>query len=216
MVSTHFQDSERRSPSGIGASAATGFTLCGWVNWHTTVYQVLFWLHNAAFDGWIEVTSTRTSDPVQDIIGFAVSGCEIEAEPNTWVFFAATISGDTASLRISTDGATLSDAVNGPIDTGWNIDSISVGGRDSWELFAHGEFHHARVWANTLTEAEILAELTSTAPAGSPWAAWELENTNINDYSGNDRHLTRTSGTLTVGSLSPPQPNNAATIGSGF
>ena len=214
MASTHFVDSERTSPSGIGVSAATGFTLCGWVNWHVTDYQYLFWLHSSV-GAWLEIVTYRRGWDQSDFIVLSPS-VEVIGAVNTWIFFVATISENTSSLRISTDGETLSEAVTGSLDAGWDIDRISVGGRASWEFFSHAEFNHVRVWANVLTEAEILAELTSTAPTGDPWAAWELEDTNLNDYSGNSRHLTGDSGTLTVGSHSPPQPNNTATICSGF
>lgn len=217
MASTHFQDSERTSPSGIGVSAATGFTLCGWVNWHATGYADIFWLHNSV-GGWQSVGCSIRSDPPPTIaiISFAEYECQVQIEQNTWFFFCGTISGNTATLRVSTDGETINATDTQSITEGWDIDRIGIGGKASWELFAHAELNHIRVFTEVLTEDEILAELTSTAPAGSPWAAWELEDTKLNDYSGNSRHLTGSSGTLTIGTPSPPQPNNTAAIGSSF
>jgi hypothetical protein len=215
MASTHFIDSERTSPTGFGASAATGFTICGWVNANTPDYQVVVWLHEAGGD-WLEIVTYRSSGSGLDFILFVASGIEVECTQGEWTFFVASISNNTASIRISTDGQTLSDAVTGSVGAGWDIDRISLGGRASWEMFAHAELHHVRVFVRVLTEDEVLAELTSTAPFGSSWAAWELEDTKLNDYSGNSRHLTGDSGTLTVGSHSPPQPNNTATICSSF
>jgi hypothetical protein len=186
------------------------------MNWHVTGYSDIIWLHDSG-GGWLSIGCTIRSDPQPtiSIIFFADWECQIQIEQNTWFFFAGTISGNTATLRVSTDGETISATDSQSITAGWDIDRISIGGRAIWELLAHAELNHIRVFTEVLTEDEILAEL-STAPFGSSWAAWELENTNLNDYSGNSRHLTGDSGTLTVGSYSPPQPNNTATICSSF
>lgn len=129
-----------------------------------------------------------------------------------WVFVVVTITGDTATIRISTDGETLtSGADTHPMDSGWAIDHVRFGG-DGESYVLDGQYHHWRVFASTLNDTAILAELTSTDPAGSPWAAWELEDASLQDATANDRDLTGSGGTLSAGATSAPVVSGGTTV----
>jgi len=215
MVSTRFQNAERTGPAGIGASASTGFTICGWVNWHTAVYAPVVSLFPASGYPVAQLISIGNRVFLSDwSSGF-------DASDDTWYFFVVTISSNTATFRLSTDGETLGSGVTFAMGSGWALDHVSLGGYESdGDFLADGQLHHVRAFADTLTDEEILAELTSTSATGSPWAAWELEDASLQDATANDRDLTGSGGTISVGTSSAPviekTDYNAIMMGSCF
>lgn len=69
----------------------------------------------------------------------------------------------------------------------------------------NGRLARVRTWAATLTEIELEAEFAATSPivTANLWADWPLA-TDLNDASGNARHLTAGSTAVTFDEDGPP------------
>lgn len=200
MASTRFQDAARQSPADDpGWSASTGLTIVGWINPHTADYSPFVTFRNGSGTALrlIIANTNRIYLHAYEI------GCAISAD--TWLFFSVTISSNTATLKISTDYETLSTGYTYSMSGGWSITYYQIGGEPSnGDYLTDGQIHHVRAFESALSDEELIAELTSTTAAGSPWAAWELNDASLEDATVNDRDLTGSGGTISIGASSAP------------
>jgi hypothetical protein len=96
--------------------------------------------------------------------------------------------------------------VSGPAgSTQRDLHSVGLSGDGSGE-FWNGRMAYVRVWAATLTQAQIVSEWASTTPVVTSglWAAWPLTSaSDLTDHSGNGRNLTAGSTAVTTETPGP-------------
>lgn len=178
----------------LPAADDTGRTVCGWFRTRVDRDDFSTYWRLSSSGGTVQ-TCAANSDGL-DINLFTLSGSLADTYANSvdeWVYVAVTDNGTTVTqYAIPLDGATVSQ--NDTVGTG-AVDQICIGGRasgDATEWF-NGNAAYVRVFADTLTEAEVEAESASTSAVLTAWADWPLVE-DLDDDSGNARNLTVVSG----------------------
>lgn len=138
---------------------------------------------------------------VLNTLGFAV---------DAWRKVAFTRSGSTGRVYAATvGGATV--LTSGTVGGAATPTGFTVGGRSASDAseFFNGSIAYVRYWSTQLTQTQIEAEWASaTAVVTSGlWGSWPLlVHTNLQDVSGNGRHLVA-GGTSTTTEDDPPLAN---------
>lgn len=203
------QASDRVSYSADPPPApSTAFTATFWVRLRVDRddFSTMMRLHSSSGSS-TTVTMTTTSSGATPIVASAgnpsgISGTDVLVV-DEWRMIAVTIAGTGA-----TDGTMYTRVVGGStnvstgeVSGGSTPTGLTLFGRsasDATEWF-NGGLAYVRIWSAVLSQAEIEAEWASatTVRTTDLWADWPLL-TDINDVSGNGRHLTAGSTSLTT------------------
>lgn len=179
---------------------ATAFTATFWVRLRVDRddFSTMMRLHSSSGGSTTVNITTGSSGTTPIVVSPGNSGGIIGTDAlavDTWRMIAVTVAGTGA-----TDGKIYTKAIGGSTNTvtgqvsgGSTPDGITLFGRssgDSTEWF-NGGLAYVRVWSAVLSQAEIEAEWASATivRTSGVWANWPML-TNINDISGNNRHLT--------------------------
>jgi hypothetical protein len=176
--------------------ATTGLTILGW--WRVRVDRDDYSAYYRTSAAGTSIHTVETTSTGLGVNIFTPSGEITDTYINAvdeWVGIAVVDNGSgTVTQYVRPDGgATTSNS--GAIASG-TPDLLCVGGRsqsDATEWF-NGAATHVRVFADALTQAEIEDEWASANPVLTAWADYPFQS-DIQDASGNGRHLTAVSGT---------------------
>ena len=178
----------------LPAPASTGLTVLGW--WRIRVdrhdYSAYYRTSTA---GGATIHTVETWDTGLSVNVFTASGQITDTYINAvdeWVALAVVDdgSGTVRSYVRPLDGATVTKS--GAIATG-TPGQICIGGRSSTDSseWLNGTTAYVRVFADTLTQAELETEWDSTSAVLTAWADWPLFTADdLTDHSGNGRDLT--------------------------
>ncbi len=131
-----------------------------------------------------------------------------------WRKVAITRTGSTGQIMVNTVGGTT-EVDSGSVST--NVpDGLTIGSRaeNDGNEWWNGRVAQVRLWDTVLTQGQIETEWASTAPVVTSglWADWPLAvHTDLNDASGNGRHLTAGS-TATTTEADPPNTVAATSL----
>lgn len=187
---------------------ATAFTATFWARLRVDRddFSTMMRLHSSSGSTTRVTLATNSSGTVPAIFSPGNTGGVIGSDAlvvDEWRMIAISVAGTGA-----TDGAIYTRVIDGDTHvttgavTGGAVpDGITLFGRsvsDASEWF-NGSLAHFRVWSAELTQEEIEAEWNSTTPVRTAdlWAAWPLSE-DLNDTSGNNRHLSAGVTPLTV------------------
>lgn len=181
----------------LPAPVTTGLTVCGWWQMRVDLNAFSTYYRTSGSGGSPTIHSVATYSDGAGLVVNTTSGT-LDTEPVTavdeWVRIAVVDTGAGQTLYMGLpDQATI--VVSGVVGTG-TPGHFCVGGRsisDATEPF-NGNAAHVRVFADALTQAEVEAEWASATPVLSAWADYPFIS-DIQDASGNGRHLTAVSGT---------------------
>lgn len=204
-------------------SPATAFTATFWARLRVDRddFSTMMRLHSASGGSTTVNLATGSSGTTPVVVSPGNTGGIIGADPlvvDTWLMLAITSAGTGATdgkLYTRTVGGSTN-VVTGQVSGGATPDGITLFGRsagDSGEWF-NGGLAYVRVWSAVLTQGEIEAEWASATRVRTSglWADWPML-TNINDISGNGRHLS--AGTTALTTEDNP-PLNASVTGTGL
>lgn len=187
---------------------ATAFTTTFWARLREDRddFSTLMRLHSSSGSS-TRVTITTTGGGVTVAVASAgnpsgIQGVDI-LEVDEWRMFAVTVGGtgetDGKIYTKVIDGST--NVTSGEVSGGSTATGLTLFGRsasDDTEWF-NGGLAYVRIWSAVLTQEEIESEWASSTAVRSDdlWASWPLSD-DINDVSGNDRHLTAGTTALTT------------------
>jgi hypothetical protein len=180
----------------LPAPGTTGLTVLGW--WRVRVDRDDYSAYYRTSAAGTSIHTVETTSTGLGVNIFTPSGEITDTYVNTvdeWVGIAVVDNGSGTVTQYARplEGATTSNS--GTIATG-TPDQLCIGGRsqsDATEWF-NGNAAHVRVYADSLTQAEIETEWASTTAVLTAWADYPLI-ADLDDASGNGRHLTAVSGT---------------------
>lgn len=196
---------------------AGGITVLGWVRLavDTGNFATICRLSNSAGDS---TSITFSTDNDGNTLAFFTAVGSIVTTfalaVGQWCRFAFTQTGTAGQVYVGTDSGALQ-LFSGSVNGAANPNVITFGGRSPGDAIEYGDvaLAYERCFASVLTQAQITAELASTAPILSTWADWPLtSHTDLTDHSGNGRHLTAGATPTTTEDDPPltPAPSGAA------
>jgi alginate lyase/concanavalin A-like lectin/glucanase superfamily protein len=175
--------------------SSTGLTVLGW--WRLRVDRNDFsTYYRTENSGGSTIHTCASFSSGQDVNVFTTSG-ELDSgytnAVDEWVAVAVVDTGSGVTLYVRPDGGTT-DVTAGSVGSGTPA-QLTIGGRadDDASEWLNGNAGYVRVFADALTQAEVEAEWDSTTPVLTAWADWPLVD-DVQDASGNGRHLTQVSG----------------------
>lgn len=184
----------------LPAPGSTGLTILGWWRMKTAVSFETYY-RTSTTAGASTIHTVGNSDSARDVFVYTSSGgitTGAVAAAGQWVAIAVTDAGAGVSLFTRPQGGSTT-STSGSIGSGTPA-HFCIGGRDATNIneTLNGNAAYVRVYAATLTPTQIETEWASTTPVRTSglWADYPF-TTNIQDASGNDRHLTAVSGTPT-------------------
>ncbi|MFI9154492.1 LamG-like jellyroll fold domain-containing protein [Streptomyces sp. NPDC053367] len=203
------QASDRVSYTASAPPApATAFTVTFWARLRVDRddFSTMLRLHSSSGGSTSVNIATGSSGTTPVVVSPGNTGGIVGADPlavDTWRMLAVTVAGTGATdgkIYTRTVGGSTS-VVSGLVSGGGTPDGITLFGRsagDATEWF-NGGLAYVRVWSAVLSQAEIEAEWASATivRTSGVWANWPML-TDINDISGNARHLSAGSTALTV------------------
>jgi hypothetical protein len=176
---------------------AAGVTILGW--WQMRVDRDAFsvYYRTSGAGGTPTIHSVSTYNTGVSVNVFTTAG-ELNFNSfdavNVWLGVAVVDTGSGVTLYAKPFGQDTM-VVSGAVGSG-TPGHFCIGGRsasDATEWF-NGNAAHVRVFADALTQSEVEAEWASPTPVLTPWADYPFVS-DIQDASGNARHLTVVSGT---------------------
>lgn len=181
----------------LPAPTTTGLTICGWWQTRVDLDANSTYYRTSGSGGSPTIHSVATYSSGDGLVVNTTSGT-LDTEPVTavdeWVRIAVVDVGTGQTLYMGLpDQETI--VVSGVVGTG-TPGHFCVGGRsisDATEPF-NGNAAHVRIFADALTQAEVEAEWASATPVLTAWADYPF-TADIQDTSGNTRHLTAVAGT---------------------
>mgnify|MGYP006158962415 CR=1 FL=1 len=210
------QASDRVSYTASAPPApATAFTAAFWARLRVdrNDFSTMMRLHSSSGASTTVNITTGSSGTTPVVVSPGNTGGIVGTDAlavDTWRMLAVTVAGTGATdgkiYTKAIGGAT--NVVTGEVSGGATPDGLALFGRsagDSGEWF-NGGLAYVRVWSAVLSQAEIEAEWESATivRTSGVWADWPML-TDINDISGNGRHLT--AGTTALSTEDdPPQP----------
>lgn len=197
--------SDRLSFAGTMFAVGSGFTATAWVYAvvDTNDFATIARLH-ASSGGSTIVTWAASSDGLGGPNYFSTGGSVTNATGlavGAWRKVAVSCSGTTGKSYVATVGGST-EVDSGTVAVG-TATGITIGGRapsDATEWF-NGRISDFRMWTAELSQAEIEAEWASSTHVRTSglWADWPLSGAgDLNDVSGNARHLTAGSTAVTT------------------
>ena len=206
MVSTRFQNAWRSASGGSWGAAGSAVTMRGWVRAHTSEGGGVAEVGDAVASVVI-LTSLNMIGVTEYNYGVDYGTLAADA----WCFVSLCLSGTTATMRYSTDGATITDTLSVALSlTTWTASVAKLGITDG-TVIGDAQFHHWRVASEVTETDETFLAAISDSSADGEWAYWQLEDASLADSSGNSRPLTGSGGTLSAGSSSAPIPTPTPT-----
>lgn len=197
--------------------ATTGLTVLGWwrVRADTGSFQDYY---RIATGGGATINTVSTFATTLGVVVFTQSG-DLDSgyvnDIDEWVAIAVTDNGAGTSLYVQPQGASTI-VTSGVVGSGVP-GQFAIGGRSfaDPEEWLNGNAAHVRVYGAALSQAEVEAEWASATPVRSSglWADYPFLD-DIQDASGNGRHLTPVSGTpaFEPGPLEPPAEEGPAPV----
>lgn len=205
---------------------ATAFTATFWVRLRADRddFSTMMRLHSSSGGSTTVNITTGSSGTTPVVVSPGNTGGIAGADAlavDTWRMLAVTVAGTGATdgkIYTRTIGGSTN-VVTGQVSGGSTPDGITLFGRsagDSGEWF-NGGLAYVRVWSAVLSQAEIEAEWASATivRTSGVWADWPML-TNINDISGNGRHLTAGTTALTTEDDPPTAGNVTGTALAAF
>lgn len=217
MAAQFGEASDRVSRTGALPSPATGLTIVGWarVDTDTNTFAVLARVWTAVLG---TVITFGTSGDGLGGPNYFTGGGSVSSSTNfvvgEWRRVAVTCLGTTGEVYAATPlGAVEVDS--GAVSTN-TPGGITLGGRDTSDASENlvGTLAYWRVFPTKLNQAQIEAEWASPTAVAAAWADWPLV-TDLNDISGNARHLSAgsTSVAWVAGPDLPSTPETATLAG---
>lgn len=197
--------SDRMSFSGTMFAVGSGFTATAWVYVVTDTNDFATFARLHASSGGSTIVTWATSGDGLGGPNYFTSGGSVSNGTNmavgAWRKVAVSCSGTTGKSYVATVGG-ATEVDSGTVAVG-TPSGITVGGRapsDATE-WLNGRIAHLRIWTAELSQAEIEAEWASATPVRTSglWADWPLTGAgDLNDASGNGRHLSAGSTAVTT------------------
>lgn len=134
-----------------------------------------------------------------------------------WSRVAVTVTGTSGTIYVADTNVGATTSATGTVSGGSAPTGFTVFGRapaDASEWF-NGRMAYLRLWATVLNQTQIEAEWAAASPVvtSNLWASYPLlTHTDINDASGNGRHLTAGSTSLTT-EADPPVTTSVSGTG---
>lgn len=194
--------------------ATTGLTVMGWFRIRVDRNDFSTYWRTSTGGATIHTCATDTTGVGVNL--FTASGSLVDTYINAvdeWVHIAVTDNNGTVTQYVTPDGGTIT-SQSGSVGTG-TPDQICIAGRHSGDAseWFNGGSANVRVFADVLTQTEIETERDSAEAVLTAWSDWPLSTgTDLNDVSGNGRHLTAVGA---GGTTEEDPPISSTVIGSG-
>lgn len=213
MAAQFDQASDRVSRSGSVPDPATACTVLGWVRVDTdtnlTATLARIWTAGLTTVATFATGGDGLTGPNYFTAGGSVLSSTSLAV-GQWFCFAFACSGTNATVYVAPETGSVT-VTNGSVSGQTPPGGITLGGRDTSDGSENliGSLAYVRVFAAKLTQAQVEAEWASANAILAAWADWPLV-ANLNDTSGNSRHLSP--GTTAVAFVAGPNlPGGSAT-----
>lgn len=184
----------------LPAPGSTGLTILGWWRMKTAAsFETYYRTSTTAGASTIHTVGNTSS--ARDVNVYTTAGditTGAVAAADQWMAIAVTDNGAGVSLFTRPQGASTT-FMSGSVGSGTPA-HFCIGGRDATNIneTLNGNAAYVRVYSAALTQTQIETEWASTTPVRTSglWADYPFIS-NIQDASGNSRHLTTVSGTPT-------------------
>jgi hypothetical protein len=179
--------------------AATGLTVLGW--WRIRVDQDTFTdYYRTSAGGTIHTVASGVSGASVNVFttGGEITATYINAV-DEWIGIAVVDTGAGVTQYVRTGTGSIV-SKSGNVGSGTPT-QICIGGRSNTDAteWLNGNAAFVRVFADALTQTEVEAGWNSASPVLTAWADWPLQGADdLEDHSGNGRHLTPVSTTPTT------------------
>lgn len=221
---------DRLSYAASNPPSTTAITVTAWVyNVGALASGTFCRFYNAGTVASFLCSSGGTNGPILGTTGGSVgpyvAGGSGSLPAGVWRRVGFTINAGSCTIFWGDDAFGATATMSGAVATGQPT-GVGVAGRgpaDASEWF-NGRLAHMRIWSAVLSQTQIESEWASVAPlvTSGLWAAWPLSSAaDLNDASGNGRHLVAGSTAVTtedgppLGPVLTPISAAGATSGAG-